>query len=484
METRLLALLSMLLPLPALASPGDDGIPYAELARALLADAGLEAGAPAESVPEGSGLDELLAGGFLSCELGLFDLYVSYRSLEESEQADSFRLVALALLDAQKVWLGWLGSAGESNPTAKDLATVRSWVATWKPGNLDSSGAGGSAIELLEPNEAITTASREFAQAMRSGAALGLERDAEIPEGIVFCPTRADFVSFLCTSAWLRPQDRAALHSPQIIDWTYCYVDRWKVLAGEMPAPGRAEGDWQSGTSMSARSPTGMQQQIVQLSANSLFDNYFGERIPPSLAGALSINLVIDVFGACDTRVDGDLRERRTMAREIFVPGGMSEGGRLPPNWADSKWRTGAGVDHFVSALKTAQSAGHKEKQDKQQAWFILQDEGSSTRAAVRAPFLGSAASMEKLDPRLDGDRLDFLRSYRVAFVWWLQNESESSSKKAREQFAALLRALAATGDGDVETAFRSTCGGRALSSAELGKDDLEGRFLEWLSKQ
>ena len=477
-------LLSLLLPLPAFAAAGQDAIPYDDLARAMLTEAGMEAVAPAEAVPDDSGLDEFLAKGFFCCDLGLYELYVPLRSLASSEQADSVRLVALALLDAQKVWLGWLGSNDESAAAAKDLASVRGWVATWKPGKLGGTKKAGKAVELLEPSEAIVAASRDFAHAMRSGAGLGLGRDAEIPEGIVFCPTRADFVSFLCTSAWLRPQDRQSLRDPQIIDWTYCYVDRWKVLAGEMPAPGRAQGDWKSGTSMNSRSETGMQQQVVQLSANSLLDNYFGERIPPSLAGALSINLVIDTFGVCDTRVDGDLRERRTMAREIFVPGGMSEGGRLPPNWADSRWRTGAGVDRFVSALKTAQSAGHKEKQDKKQMWFLLQDEASSVRAAVCAPFLGTAASTEKLDPKLDGDRLDFLRSYRVAFVWWLQNESDSSAKKSREQFATLLRTLASSQDGDLEAAFRSACGGKPLSSAELGKEDLEGRFLDWLAKK
>ena len=82
--------------------------------------------------------------------------------------------------------------------------------------------------------------------------------------------------------------------------------------------------------------PTGMQQQIAQLAGNAMIDNLFGDKIPPSLAGALSVNLVIDVYGECNTRVDGDLRARRMAAREFFVPGGASEGGVLPPNLADS----------------------------------------------------------------------------------------------------------------------------------------------------
>jgi hypothetical protein len=184
--------------------------------------------------------------------------------------------------------------------------------------------------------------------------------------------------------------------------------------------------------------------------------------------------------------VDGDLRERRTSAREVFVPGGNPNGGVLPPNIADSPWRDHAGADRFVDVLRTSQREGAKQqgsKKDKQ-AWFLLHDE-NGTPGAVRAPFLGPAAEgTNPSEGRFYWDRLEFLRSYRTCFVWWLQNEAESTPKKSRQQFAKFLRTLAVTPDDEVEATFRSGFGGAELSTPELSKKDLEGRFLAWLAKQ
>ncbi len=469
---------------PVLASPGGQEIPYERLARSVLADAGMQ-----DSTPASFRMEELMCRAFLRSDLGLFELYVPRSALAVEARVQEYETLALALLDAQGTWLDWIEpSAGDLGELRADLASTRAWVASWASDKLAAVNTGGAAttLDLLGADDATRDASRRFAEAMGIGSMLGLSREGALSEPIVLCPEREDFVGMASLGGWLYPQHRAVFWQPAIATWAYFYVDRYKFLALELAAPGRSPGDWSSGVGMNERRPTGMGQQIVQLCTNSMLDNYFGSRVPPSFAGALATNLVIDVYGECSTRVDGDLRERRTNAIEVFVPGGNPEGGVLPPNSAESRWREGAGADHFVGVLRAAQIAGAKLRGDKKDkvGSFQLQDDSGSQRTAVHGPFLGGAASSTPTcEERFHWDRLEFLRCYRTCFVWWLQNEAESTPKKSRVQFARFLRTLAASQEGAVEAAFRTGLGAE-LSSAEPSRKDLEGRFQTWLSKQ
>jgi hypothetical protein len=237
---------------------------------------------------------------------------------------------------------------------------------------------------------------------------------------------------------------------------------------------------------MDASAEDGLAQQVTQLAVNSLVDSYFGERIPPSLAGALSVNLTIDVFGSCDTRVDGDLYSRRRRDLEFFVPGGATDGGWLPDRSATSRWREHAGSDRFVAVLKASQAAGAYEMKRTRGklAHFQIENDASSRRIAVTGPFFGVAAKDVKppTEP-YRGDYKEFLRAYRSCFVYWLRERSlGGSAKRSRVGFADWLTRLATEEDLSLEQAFQGVFKA-PLSASPVTDETLEGAFLAWLRK-
>ncbi len=435
-------------------------------------------------------LDQVLAASFLGASLGLFDAWVPAHAFEERAVCEETVAVARSLVAAQLRWLEWLepGAQGVGDAT-RDGEAVLKWVKSWKASDLAALAKKGGAnlYVALEASDAVRGAGERFAAYMARGTALGLAREPGVREPLVLLPRRPDFVRFLCFAGWLRPELQHIFWDPSIVDWTNSYLDHYKLLAFEFAAPGHAPDDIESSMSMSLKVETGLQQQIVQLAMNSLIDNAYGGRVSPALANGLSINLVVDLFEEAQTRVDGDLRSRRTEAREVFVPGGASSGGVLAVNSAASRWRQhGHGRQRFVPALSMALSAGAAEvkKAEKLRSFELVSDD-ESERRVVQAPFLGSAAAdAEQLPEEFRGDQLEFLRAYRCAFMWWLREKSESSGKKSAAAFASLLRNLAQTDEG-LEAAFAKAFGGVPLSSAALDRSkDLEGRFLYWLSKQ
>ncbi|MCA9001790.1 MAG: hypothetical protein KDB61_07700, partial [Planctomycetes bacterium] len=258
---------------------------------------------------------------------------------------------------------------------------------------------------------------------------------------------------------------------------------------------------YMQGSDMEDRAATGLKQQICQLASLGLVDNYFGGKVPPSVAGGLSVNLVVDVFNECNTRVDGDLRERRKEARSMFVPGGQSEGGVLPPNLADSRWRDTHGKDRFIGVLKAAQAAGRdaqprKDRKDKVRYFELLSDD-ETERAVTEAPVLGSLGQNRKVVPlTYYGDRLEFARCYSTCFLYWMREKAGGKKPKdSYKVFAEWLKAMGNTVELDAggivaadpidtfENIFRDKYG-LSLSDADLDpKVSLEGAFLNWLPK-
>ena len=274
------------------------------------------------------------------------------------------------------------------------------------------------------------------------------------------------------------PRHRGIYWQPSIVNWTHFFIDEVKVLATQFAAPGRSPGDYASGISMDARTETGLEQQVSQLALNSMFSNYYGERLPPSLAGAMAVNLVVDVYGECNTRVDGDLRERRTAAREIFVPGGNPNGGILPPNLADSRWRDGHGSDYFQSPLKRALNS---KRVQGTQASFQLMDDSERKRVEVLGPFLGTGGSSMSLPEEFYGDQLEFFRSYRSCFLNWLR--TEAVRRDPDKKFAHWLRAMVINNDPERFESLFAEVYETPLSAAPPGVDSLEASFLNWLHR-
>ncbi|QDV08745.1 hypothetical protein Poly30_42990 [Planctomycetes bacterium Poly30] len=450
--------------------------------RAGLADKPLE-----EITPE-----DLLERSFLTLRLGIFDLGISKHASEDREKADHFIQLGHALLDTQAAFLKWLGDKAPGHAQAKkDMATLKSYLKSLRKeavAGVDKDGRG-EITALMPPSDKVLEAQERFGKYMASGEALGLERQGELVEPILLAPDRREFLELLSSFGLLYPDQEYIYHSNDVLDWTNTYCNDLTVVALEFAELGSSTSGAFGGVSMNSRTSTGMAQQISQLSAVAMLDNLYGSKIPPSLAGAFAVNLVIDVFGECNTRVDGDLNSRRTEAREVFVPGGNPDGGILPPLMADSRWRAGHGADHYLVGLQMSQSAGESEAKGKRNArneFFEIKNEDENDSMYLKAPFLGSLAAERNLiiPDAYFGDAQEMFRAYRTAFAYWLQTEA-MSKKKGEKAFADLLIKLAQAEptDGALEKTIEEIYGKPLTAADPEEDDDLEGSFLTWLSK-
>lgn len=471
-------------PVQSIGSP-QVNINHQELAAEFLKRSGLDpAGAEQISV------EELLERSFFTMRIGVFDLGLSTYAALSRTNGDDYALLAGALLEVQAQFIEWLGPKAPGVKEAeKDLKTLRSYFKKLRGNAINklSPDETGDLMTLLKASKKALEAQQRFGEYMARGTGLGLDREDEYVDTFLVAPGRRDFLELLSTFGAISPPNQSVYWTDDVATWTNTYFNDISVVALEFASLGSSTGGAFAGISMNSRTPTGMQQQIAQLAGNAMIDNLFGDKIPPSLAGALSVNLVVDIYGECNTRVDGDLRARRTQAREIFVPGGLSEGGILPPNLADSRWRSEHGKDHFLVALQSAQAAGASEarKKHEKNSSFELMDDREARRMVVKAPFLGTpAAGAPPVPDDFWGDSLEFYRSYRTGFIYWLRSKGQRSKKASEAAFAEYLSQLAQAESGgeSLEVTFE-TCYGKPLSASEPSKDDLEGQFLDWLSK-
>ena len=469
---------------PALAVQDGSAIPFGQLAEDLLERNGLE-----DASPDLFDAHELLSQRYVSVRLGLFHAAIPRSSADDKAHAKDCAKLLGTLLDVQAQWLDWLAPALPAelvDATGADLRELQIWAKGVRGDALQrvASEGGCDLLDALGPKEKVLAAAGRLAETLGRGRILGLDHD-DRPEWIVLAPTRKDFVEHAALAGWVYPELRATYWGSGVGTWTQFYMDDISFFALEFA---QSSASWRLGSSMNEREPRGMEQQVAQLAANSLIDSTFGARIPPSLAGALAVNLTIDIFGECETRADGDLRARRTEAYEMFVPGGASEGGILAPNSAQSRWREDQGSDGFASVLQDAQRAGTKanKRSTAGPRHFELQDDEKIQRTVVSAPFLGTAAAAQEPDipATFEGDWQEFLRAYRSGFVYWLRREAAGKAQESRVAFARFLAELASAEELDLERTLALSFQCEALSSAELGPDTLEGMFLAWLARK
>ena len=160
----------------------------------------------------------------------------------------------------------------------------------------------------------------------------------------------------------------------------------------------------------------------------------------------------------------------------------------LQKNSAETRWRAERGKDHWIRMLRSAQKDGEAlDRGGKNRpAQFSVRNDDGGKQQLVKAPFLGSAAAQTVVPPtEFKGDFAEFLRAYKSAFIYWLQNKSGGGEKAARESFARLLARL---GDPNLATNFEAVFtefySDKPLSSPACDKDTLEGQFLAWLQRQ
>ncbi len=482
---RLLAALVAALPLvhaPASAAPQ---LPFEEIAQRILTAHG-ETGADAATFE----LDAFFGRHFCAIDLGLFELAIPARSLADRRWAQAFADVSTALLEAQRLWLARADPAqAVSKDVRADLSALLTWTSKWTPAELARAAAGEQrALRLaLAPKDEIRQAAERARAAMLASRGLSGGRTLEGPVRLVLAPTRKEFVELLALAGWAKQDLRSIFWQPGVEEWLEFSVDDRKVIALEYTATGGAAGDYTASTPMDERSATGIQQQVVQLALLRLVDVYYAGGMPAELGKGLVMNLVVDQFGEIRTRVDGDLSANQTQKREVFVRGGASEGGRLPQNVAETRWRMDGGKDRYLRILRQVQRSGRsvREGSRNELARFLLQSRDESQRTVVSAPIFGAAAAEVGSPPDfVHGDFLEFLRAYQCGFVFWLQNHAAGSKKNSEQAFAQLLAALAdPTNTAGVEEIVL-TVYGAPLSDLECSPATLEGKFLRWLSTQ
>lgn len=434
--------------------------------------------------PEELPLETLLETRFISARCGLFDLRMPVPALAKKRTAREFIGLVRATLEAQVAWLDWMGeSASGGEELQADFALILKDFKHYRP---DAILKGVKTDErdffaIVGASDKILPALERVAIAMGTGAPLGLERE-NTPAQLVLIPDRKQFVEFVAYVGWSDETKKPHYWVDGTEVWMECFIDQSRAACLEYPAVNR--GDYTAGTRMNEKNPKEMEQQVTQIAAMSLFDNYYGGRLPAALVGGLANNLVIEVFGEVDTRLDGSVKSNQTFARSVFIPGGNSEGGFLGKQSAENRWRSNAGRLHFLKVLKSAQKLGKStaKKEKHKYKSFLLMSQDESQRYVVKAPIFGTPSIGNPTPPPgVYDDYLEFLRAYKSGFLFWMQTQIDGK-KKSPARFAEFLAELSRGEPKDFEQAIKDFYG-MPLSSTELGKEDLEGRFLKFLSK-
>ena len=471
-------------PAPTLSATATE-LPYEEIAQTFLELHGLT-----DKAAEDIELNTILAEHFVSTRVGLFDVLVPTATLKEKAATKDYRDVCAALCSAQARWVEWLGaSALEGEALQSSLEEHSKWIDQWSVRLLEAAGDAESrrAVDLFEADDEVRARTDHLASSMQSGAVLGLSLEATSPVRLVLMPERKGFVEFLAFTGWHNPDLRSIYWAPGIENWTEFRIQGLQVIALQYPNVAPAPGDYGAFTTMKDRDITGLEQQVVQMGMNQLFSYMHGEAMPNSVIRGLSINLLIDLYGTCHTRNDGDLRGRVTQGREEFVRGGQSEGGLLPPNVAENRWRSDYGKHRYTHILKQAQKSGASQDKRNKHKWntFLLVADDDKERTIVHAPFFGPGAVEEERPGELfDMDYSEFLRAYNVAFMHYLQSAGGGSKKKSAVLFSSLMAKVSTS---DAELSFGKVLEElyeMPLSNEKVDLNCLEGRFLKWISKQ
>lgn len=467
-----------------------------------------------ESVsPEDVDLHALLERDFFRTQVGLFDVWIPAGELAEGETAHDYRGVCAQLCVAQAHWLGWLeGTTVDGPGLEKAFEKHADWIAKWRISKLEEAADEGvqDTLDLFDAGPEERERSAALVTAMRSGAVLGYTQKTAAPVPLVLMPRRKGFVEFLAFAGWVRPAWSASFWVDGAVDWNEFRLEDLQVIALQYPAGGASSGDYTRSASMKDRAPTGLEEQVVQLAMNQLFARLHGDELPGPLVKALSINMIIELYGACHTRLDGDLGSRSASARGGFVRGGKSSGGTLQMNVAESRWRTDFGKYHYLKILKQVQKSGAAaDKRNKNRyASFLLIGDSEGARSIVHPPLLDASNPPKDPPAPVLGDFQELYRAYRTAFVFWLQTAAVGSKRKSQSAFCELMARLS----GQLEDAAEGEAGGDengtggareaaatsrasfpelveevygvSLTDPELSLDSLEGQFLKWLSRQ
>ena len=472
-------LLRALAPLVLVAAAAGQSIDFEALAQRFA-----QRHVPADGDALTGDLATLVRRAFAGGLLGAVDLRFPPDVARDREGAALLQRASLAVLDTQRAWLEWLAPQGEAREQAlADLETVRKALKSARAGSMASAAREHlDLLDLIGASDQERLAAERLGGAFASGAALGFEPRNPRPAALVLAPRRADFLELAAYAGARAESLREVFWQPVVADWTEFWIDDVQVVALEYAAERRKPEDLERGEPMDRREKTGLEQHLAQRTAISLAWQAFDRGFDPALELGVAQELVIALYGENNTRSGGSGRGNETVAYEMFVPGGLSQGGILPAMSADSRWRSTLGKDHFLKPLRDAHRAGMKDGgRGRERGWFQLATPGGGEKHNVRAPFLGAAARGREQPPAaFMSDYLEFFRAYKSAFVHWLRSAAAGDEEESAAAFRELAQRVAA-GKG-FEAALEEVYGA-PLSAPDPKADALEGRFLEWLGK-
>ncbi len=442
-----------------------------------------------EKTREAIEVEELIQSSTIHIQLGLYDLHYPIDALDNHERLADFQSVATYLLGVQSTFLDWVEPTGPDQDSMRDdLKVLTKWFKSWRLTRLRDvdKGEERDLAVLLKPKNNQAEALQRFATAMRLGQPLGLDRKTPVRSRLILMPTRRHFIQFVSFAGWLHESLRHVFWHEDLSNWLGCRVYKDQIVAMEFRDT-KAKDSYIDGVSMNKRRKLVMEQNAAHFATQALFDNYYGDLIPAYLTTGIVMNMVINVFGEVDTRMEGDLRARYTDAVSVFVPGGAPGGGSLPAIPADTRWRVEHGAGHFIKILHDAQEDGADavKRSKSKLLHFELEGDDSLGRTPVTAPFLGAPAVGKPLpEEKFLGDYREFYRSYKACFTWWIQSGAKGSKKNSAKTFSQFLTSASGWRIGDFEKEFIALYDGHPISSHTPDDETLEGRFLAWLAKQ
>ena len=426
-------------------------------------------------------LETLLAAGWVRLPAGGVDLYVSARSLKKDGTREMFLNIADGVLESQNALLEWCPIDGKlAKPLHKQIAALQKAYGKPKGTPLRRArgeGQAGEGMQLLGFKDALVDEAKSLGIALGKGLPLGLELESD-PLVVILAPDREEFIDMLALSGHVDPTAQPYVWLDEATRWSHFFIQEARVYSLVHV----------DGTSMDKEDrPNLTRQQISQLVLSSLLEHWSGGHLPVAMIAGIALEVIVEAEGECDTRLDGDMRGRTTEAWEMFVPGGLSEGGILPAMPAFTRWREFAGKDHFVVTLRIAQTDGAddmKRKGGGDQHFRLYADDEVHSQV-FSGPFLGSTSVGRDIPDRFRGDWLEFVRAYRSGFLYWLRTEAAGKGRKSGEAFGELLGGLVSAPTPEAQEAVWATIyKGSELSSPDLERGCLEQRFLSWLRRQ
>lgn len=441
--------------------------------------------------------DDVLQKDYARFSIGAFDYYYPAAAFAEKSRGEALREILLGVVDFHGRWFDWLAAGGERAEQAKqDVATVRAWIKGWRSSALGTIERKEDKdwIASLKPDPEIAAAVARLREYTLSAEELALVPLEKRVVRIVLCPTRLDFMQLLGYGGLIDDASRANWVDGAG-EWTQFWIDWTLCLALQYSPWGGTDPEFKTGDAMTRYGPTVTVQHVVQQSTLALLRNCNPYVTEGNFDRGLAAHAAITVCGELNTIESAGTvysNGARTQPYSRFVPGGSSSGGTLPPQKADSlnavienQWRKGHGKDHFLEPLRDGQKAGAKEAKDRSKdplAYFLLKVGQGGNKHLVHAPFFGpQAAEQAYPPPEFLIDYSEFFRSYKAAFIYWLEARSEQTPEASKEKFRSLMRALAKRGP---ETSFDQLAEevyGLPISAKDGSTDSLEWRFLKWI---